>query len=75
MFHPIFMVLDPIFYNVSPKIQFMKNDNFRRHIVENGVQNHENGMEHIQQSSLCPILHFVDFDWEKCIKMTWVAHT
>ena len=55
--------------------QFMKNDNFRRHIVENGVQNHENGMEHIQQSSLCPILHFVDFDWEKCIKMTWVAHT
>ena len=25
--------------------QFMKNDNFRRHIVENGVQNHENGME------------------------------
>ena len=36
--------------------QFMKNDNFRRHIVENGVQNHENGMEHIQQSSLGPIL-------------------
>ena len=35
--------------------QFMKNGNFRRHIVENGVQNHENGMEHMQQSSLYPI--------------------
>ena len=75
MFHPIFMVLNPIFYNVSPKIQFMKNDNFRRPIVENEVQNHENGSGCMQQSSLCPILHFVDFDWEKCIKMAWVAHT
>ena len=36
--------------------QFMKNDNFRRSIVENEVQNLENGMGHIQQSSLCP--HF-----------------
>ena len=48
--------------------QFMKNDNFRRPIVENEVQNHENGSGCMQQSSLCPILHFVDFDWEKCIK-------
>ena len=36
--------------------QFLKNHNFRRHIAENGVQNHENGMGHMQQSSLCPIL-------------------
>ena len=35
---------------------FMKNHNFRRHIAENGVQNHENGMGHMQQSSLVPIL-------------------
>ena len=35
---------------------FMKNCNFRRHITENGVQNHENGMGHMQQSSLGPIL-------------------
>ena len=35
---------------------FMKNHNFRRHITENGVQNHENGMGHMQQSSLGPIL-------------------
>ena len=36
--------------------QFMKNHNFRRHIGENGVKNHENGMGHMQQSSLGPIL-------------------
>ena len=36
--------------------QFMKNHNFRRHIAENGVQNHENGMGHMQQSPLGPIL-------------------
>ena len=36
--------------------QFLKNHNFRRHIAENGVQNHENGMGHMQQSSLGPIL-------------------
>ena len=36
--------------------QFMKNHNFRRHIAENGVQNHENGMKHMQQSFLGPIL-------------------
>ena len=36
--------------------QFMKNHNFRRHIVENGVQNHENWMGHMQQSCLGPIL-------------------
>ena len=35
---------------------FMKNHNFRRHIAEHGVQNHENGMGHRQQSSLGPIL-------------------
>ena len=35
---------------------FMKNYKFRRHIAENGVQNHENGMGHMQQSSLGPIL-------------------
>ena len=35
---------------------FMKNHNFRRHIAENGVQNHENGVGHRQQSSLGPIL-------------------
>ena len=38
------------------KQQFMKNHNFRRHIAENGVQNHENVMGHMQQSSLGPIL-------------------
>ena len=27
-------------------------------LQKNGVQNHENGMGHIQQSSLCPILPF-----------------
>ena len=36
--------------------QFMKNHTFRRHIAENGVQNHENGMGCMQQSSLGPIL-------------------
>ena len=36
--------------------QFLKNHNFRRHIAENGVQNHGNGMGHMQHSSLCPIL-------------------
>ena len=35
---------------------FLKNHNFRRHIAENGVQNYENGMGHMQQSSLGPIL-------------------
>ena len=35
---------------------FMKNHNFRRHIAENGIQNHENGMGHMQQASLGPIL-------------------
>ena len=35
---------------------FMKNHNFRRHITENGVQNHENVMGNMQQSSLGPIL-------------------
>ena len=35
---------------------FMKNHNFRRHIAENGVQKHEQGMGHMQQSSLGPIL-------------------
>ena len=35
---------------------FMKNHNFRRHITENGVQNHEHGMGHMQKSSLGPIL-------------------
>ena len=35
---------------------FMINHNFRRHIVDNQVQNHENGMGHVQQSSLGPIL-------------------
>ena len=46
--------------------QFLKNNNFRRLIIENGVQNHENGMGHIQQSSLGPILplHHVS---EPCI--------
>ena len=28
---------------------FMKNHNFRRHIAENGVQNHENGIGQQQQ--------------------------
>ena len=36
--------------------QFMKNYNFRRHIAEKQVQNHENRMGHVQQSSLGPIL-------------------
>ena len=27
--------------------QFMKNHNFRRHIAENRVQNHEHGMGHM----------------------------
>ena len=35
---------------------FIKNHNFRRHIAEHGAQNHENGMGHMQQSSLGPIL-------------------
>ena len=35
---------------------FIKNHNFRRHIAEHGVQNHENGMGHMQQSSWGPIL-------------------
>ena len=35
---------------------FMKNHNFRRHIAENGVQNNENGMKYMQQSSWGPIL-------------------
>ena len=35
---------------------FMKNHNFRQHIVENGIQNHENGLGHMQESSLGPIL-------------------
>ena len=35
---------------------FMKNHNFRRHIAANGVQIHENGMGHMQQSSLGHIL-------------------
>ena len=35
---------------------FMKNQNCRRHIAENGIQNHENGLGHMQQSSLGPIL-------------------
>ena len=29
--------------------QLLKNHNFRRHIAENGVQNHENGMGQQQQ--------------------------
>ena len=29
--------------------QFMKKHNFRRHIEENGIQNHENGMGQQQQ--------------------------
>ena len=37
-------------------MQFMKNHNFWWHITGNGVQNHENGMGHMQQSSLGPIL-------------------
>ena len=41
---------------VSTDKWFMKNHNFRRHIAENGVQSHENGMGHMQQSSLGPIL-------------------
>ena len=32
--------------------QFIKNHNFRRHLVENGVQNNKNGMGHMKQSSL-----------------------
>ena len=36
--------------------QLMQNHNFRGHIAENGVQNHEHGMGHMQQSSLGPIL-------------------
>ena len=35
---------------------FMKNHNFRRHIAANGVQIYENGMGHMQQSSLGHIL-------------------
>ena len=35
---------------------FMKNHNFWRHIAENGVQNHENGMGNMLKSSLGPIL-------------------
>ena len=35
---------------------FMKNHNFRQHIAENGIQNHENGLGHMQESSLGPIL-------------------
>ena len=35
---------------------FIKNHNFRRHIAEHGVQNDENGMGHMQQSSWGPIL-------------------
>ena len=35
---------------------FMKNHNFSRHIAENEIQNHENGIRHMQQSFLGPIL-------------------
>ena len=38
--------------------QFMKIHNFRRHIAVNGVQNDENRMGCMQQSSLGPILPF-----------------
>ena len=37
-------------------MRFMKNHNFWWHITGNGVQNHENGMGQMQQSSLGPIL-------------------
>ena len=44
---------------------FMKNHNFRRHIAANGVQIHENGMGHMQHSSLGHILplHNVSKPW------------
>ena len=35
---------------------FMKSHNFGRHIAANGVQIHENGMGHMQQSFLGHIL-------------------
>ena len=41
--------------------QFLTNHNFRRQVALNGVQNHYNGMEPMQQSSVGPIvpLHHV----------------
>ena len=48
---------NPMALVVSPYNKwFMKNHNFRRHIAENGVQNHEHGMGCMQQSSLGPIV-------------------
>ena len=36
---------------------FMKNHNFRRHRVENGVQNHENGMDNNNNNNIQINLH------------------
>ena len=50
-------MLNPMALVVGPfNKRFMKNHNFRRHIAANGVQIHENGMGHMQQSSLGHIL-------------------
>ena len=35
---------------------FLTNHNFRRQVTQNGIKNHDNGMETMQQSSLGPIL-------------------
>ena len=50
--------------------EFMKNHNFRRHIAEHGVQNHEHGMGHMQQSSLVLFYPYTMFQNPR----SWPSH-